>query len=268
MGDMTEVKIEEEENNDFDVSRLYTPLSVAKEEIWKRWNDEDLKKKVREFLGEDILKEFENGPTAALFRVIASPNLEFQRAVDMANIIDLDMVCWEFLNDKFCTRNADKIHLGKLTFFHEKDKEKSQSVFLNKKRIIDLQGSDGMAFKDIKTTNGIRLVDFHHSLLYKMYGNIRMFDASKFKMNGESAESVYEKVFAFCTCYGVIFENYIFRDDHYEKKFVSEVIFPAIEKVESIFGVKPLIVPLLPIRQDSDDNWMWYSSQLESSIKE
>jgi len=37
-----------------DIKEIYTPLSVAKKEIWKRWNDKALRKKVEDFLGGDL----------------------------------------------------------------------------------------------------------------------------------------------------------------------------------------------------------------------
>ncbi len=42
-----EQKIEEE----FDIKDIYTPLSVAKKEIWRRWNDKELRKKVEAYFG-------------------------------------------------------------------------------------------------------------------------------------------------------------------------------------------------------------------------
>ncbi len=38
----------------FDIKEIYTPLSVAKKEIWRRWNDKELRKKVEDFLGGDM----------------------------------------------------------------------------------------------------------------------------------------------------------------------------------------------------------------------
>lgn len=40
----TESKIEE-----FDIKDIYTPLSVAKKEIWRRWNDPVFRKRWRIF---------------------------------------------------------------------------------------------------------------------------------------------------------------------------------------------------------------------------
>jgi hypothetical protein len=38
------------------LENFYTPLSEAKREIWRRWNDKALRKKVEEFLDGDVPK--------------------------------------------------------------------------------------------------------------------------------------------------------------------------------------------------------------------
>ena len=50
---MNEKKIDEK-TEEFDIKDIYTPLSVAKKEIWRRWNDKELRKKVENFLGGDL----------------------------------------------------------------------------------------------------------------------------------------------------------------------------------------------------------------------
>jgi hypothetical protein len=37
------------EQENFQVESMYTTLSEAKEEIWRRWNDKELRKKVEEY---------------------------------------------------------------------------------------------------------------------------------------------------------------------------------------------------------------------------
>ncbi len=72
-----------------EVEKIYTPLSVAKEEIWRRWNDKELRKKVEDFLGGDIPEVFKKEPRATIFRYIATPNLEFKFA--LINLINLEL---------------------------------------------------------------------------------------------------------------------------------------------------------------------------------
>jgi hypothetical protein len=57
---------------------MYTSIEEAKEEVWKRWNDADLRRRVMAFaadLPEVLLKE----PKAIMFRQLATPNFELLR---------------------------------------------------------------------------------------------------------------------------------------------------------------------------------------------
>jgi hypothetical protein len=255
---------ENAENLEERIKGIYTPLSAAKEEIWRRWNDKELKKKVEDFLGGDVPEVFREKPQSAWFRFIATPNFEFQLAYNLSEIIGLDLVFFEFLNDKFCTRNQDKLHLGKMIFFHEKNA--SRSSFVQTKKIIDIEKCDNKPFREIKTLWGENFIDFHKRIFNAKYGKIGTFDVSEFKTNGESAEKVYEKVLACFICHGVLFENYIAKDNHYEKNFTKNVVLTAIGKLESMFGVKPLIIPLLPINEEESGEWMCYPGQLEKNV--
>ncbi len=253
-----------EEQLQAEVNKIYTPLSVAKEEIWRRWNDKALRKKVEDFLGFDLPASFKNEPRSAWFRFIVTPNFEFQLVRNLAEIIGLDLVFFEFLNDKFCTRNQDKLRLGKMIFSNKTGSGEKQNN--GEIKVIDLPGNENMAFNKIKTLQGENFVGFHRRIFNMMYGKIDTFDVSMLKTNGEDAERVYEKVLACFICHGVLFENYIVKDSHYEKKFTRNVVLRAIQQLESVFGVKPLIVPLLPIREEDSSEWMYYPGELRDIV--
>lgn len=254
-----------EQTEEFDIKEIYTPLSVAKEEIWRRWNDPVLRKKVEDFLGGDMPKFFKKEPKANIFRYIATPNLEFELAMDSAKLLGLNMVFMEFLKDKFCTTNKDKVHLGKMYIYRKKNGE--DGSIENCIKVIDLMGSERKSFNDIKTKWKENFVDFHHRIFFDLYKNTKTFDVSIFKKNGESAYEVYLKVFAFFVCNGVLFENYFVNTNRYEKQFTTDVIKPAFEKVSEIFGVKPLIIPLVGQKEDGDIFWQYYDTKLKINIK-
>jgi hypothetical protein len=244
------------------VSRLYTPLSVAKEEIRKRWQNEDLKREVEKFLGV-VPEVFQNGFSASLFRFIATPDLECRLAQDMASAIDLNFVFMEFLNDKFCTRNADKMRLGKMVFF--KDRNKRDAEFGSRVKVINIVQSEGIAFKDIKTLKGENFVDFHHNL-FRLEGDVvQTFDVSRFKTNGETASEVYRKILALFICHGILFENYFVNTSSDEKRFTHEVIIPMFDEAYERFGVKPLIVPIIS-SEDEDASWQAYPESLRELV--
>lgn len=240
------------------VENMYSTLSEAKEEIQKRWNDKDLRRKVEKYLGE-IPPAFQNEPVGALFRFIATPNLEFQIASEMARMANLDIVFMEFLGDKFCTRNLDKVHLGKMKFFKNINGKK---IVIAKDKIIDIEKSESLSFHDMVTLKGMSFVNFHHDIFFNLYPNKKIFNASCFKMNGETASEVYDKVLALFVANGILFENYFINTNNDERRFVLDVIRPAFKRIEEMFGVKPLIVPLISNKIEGDILWQCYHYNL------
>jgi hypothetical protein len=99
-----------------DHTEFYTPLEQAKEEIWKRWRDKDLRLKVEEFLG-DIPQPFQEAPKAVLSRQIGTPNFEFFRFLELSSKANLSPLITEYINDKFVTNNVDKLALAKMPFY-------------------------------------------------------------------------------------------------------------------------------------------------------
>lgn len=64
---------------------IYVSLEEAKEEIWRRWNDKDLRKKVEDFLGGDIPEPFKKEPRAVLARPITTPDIEHMHFLEMSH---------------------------------------------------------------------------------------------------------------------------------------------------------------------------------------
>jgi hypothetical protein len=242
----------------FSVEDIYTPLSVAKEEIWRRWNNKELRRKVEEFLGDEFPEILSEEPKSVLFRFIATPNFEFRRFFDLSQMINLNPVYAEFLDDKFCTRNQDKMCLGKIVISNGENKKK--------KNIINFQDSDNKKFSSIEILGGKKMVDFHHEIFSKLFKDVQNFDVSRFKTNGETPKDVYVKFLSLFLCNGVLFENYISKDAGYEKEFTNTVVLPAIREVFERFNVMPLIVPLLPISAEDQIDWMWYPQDIEECM--
>jgi hypothetical protein len=96
---------------------MYISLEEAKEEIWKRWNDVALKKRVEEYIGGSIPEVLMNEPRAVIFRNIISPSLEYLRFRELANKIGLEPLGFEYHEDRFCTRSTDKLTLANLRIF-------------------------------------------------------------------------------------------------------------------------------------------------------
>lgn len=247
---------------ELDITHIYTKLSEAKEEVWRRWNDKELRKKVEEFLGDEMPDVFKDGPKAVLFRFLATPNFEFRLFSDMNSDMGLEVVFFEFLKDKFCTRNQDKVHLGKLKFY---ERINGSEAIIKQNRILDLQKCEGEMMCNVVTDWGENLIDFHHRIFFKNH-NAELFDVSNFKKNGESAGEVYEKVFSLFICFGVLYENYFVKTSKEEYCFVDNVIKPSFEKVKNHFNIKPLIVPLIGPDVEGDLFWQFYPEEIKNDL--
>jgi hypothetical protein len=250
-----EIEIKEE----FDIREIYTPLSEAKEEVLRRWNDKDLRKKVEEYLGCGVPDPFIDGPRAVLSRSIITPNFECLYFLGLVKDADLKPIGLEGVEDKFCTKNSDKVSLGKLTFY---DDIENNNIKSGKKavKVIDMEKSDGERFCDIKTLWGENFVDFHHRMLADRGCEIELFDDFKWftcRDKRNTPYQYYENLFALFICHGILFEN--FHAKGKEKDFTDNVIIKNYKHIMEVFGLKPLIVPLVPIEDEMHlDYWNGY----------
>lgn len=230
---------------------LYTDLTVAKREIYHRWNNASLKKEVESYLGK-LPDCFHEAPKAVLFRNLMTPDHEFEQFIAQANSLNLAPLGLEFTADQFSTRNEDKICLLKMAIF-EKRNQHHEAIFRYHK-IADLKRNDNQKFSDIRLDTGGYLVDFHRHLLKKYAPNdLKCYDLSTWiAQHGAKSKAYYPFFLAFFLCHGVLLESFVTSDD--EAVFEQEVVFPAFQAIEARFGFKPLIVQLLP---STSDNYWW-----------
>ncbi|MDQ1283943.1 MAG: hypothetical protein QG620_291 [Patescibacteria group bacterium] len=245
------------------VLELYTPLSVAKKEIWRRWNDKALRKKVENFLGGDVPDIFKDKPKAVIFRNIATPNFEMGIAYEYACMMGLDLVIIEYTADKFCTRNRDKLHLGKMMFFNNDDNLR----IVSKKKIVSIKEVDNKCLNEIKTLWGEGLVSFHHRIFDSSdFPKFRTFDASVYKKAGFNPHEIYLKIFSICSYSAILLENFLVKSDKGEREFTEEIIIPAFSDIEKKFGFRPLIVSLLDTDEDGSIFWQYYPEKIKEYI--
>lgn len=243
-----------------EVEKIYTPLSVAKEEIWRRWNDKALRKKVEDFLGGDIPEVFKKEPRAVLLRYIATPNFETIFFIDLASETKLKPLCGEFLKDKFCTINQTKAGLAKMSFFH------GVKMDITSKNIVETKKNEGKPFCEVTTLSGKKLVDCHHEIFNTHCPNIETFNAYCLRANNKDAGAFYEKMFTIFLCFGVLFENFITKDYNSEKKFTKEVVLPAYRKIVEEFKLRPLVSPIASIENEENKEWNWYSGKMKKEV--
>lgn len=243
---------------------MYTSLQEAKEEIWKRWNDTDLRLKVSNYIGE-LCEGFGHEPLAVIARQVATPNLEFYAFKKNYKKIGLKPLCHEFLGDKLCSGNPVKLALAKNTFYHGRGR--NNGLKITSHNIIHFHSEDGKPFHDVQTIwGGGDFVDFHHQMLLSEFPEITLTDNTTWlhKMGGKP-DFFYPRLLAHFICHGVLFEN--FHTEGHEMIFNEKITWPAIKKIRKDLGLKPLIVPLVSIEDERNPYWVWYPGHLEEKVK-
>lgn len=247
------------------MKNLYTPLEEVKAILAARRNDTALLKRVEEFLGPKLPEPLIQGNKAVLVRCIASPDNEFFHFHDLAAKAGLDPLLIEYPEDKFVARNSDKYALCKLHFYKE-----GMERFEEAKKIslINFNTQEGKKFKDIITINGSSLVSFHHDLLQKSAGGtVEVFDFSDYFFSTRfQSEYYYLYYLGLFLCHGVLFENMLMSEE--EREFTLTKVVPSFEKLESMFGIRPLIVPVTPVDSEDDFLWWTYPERTEAMVEE
>jgi len=165
----------------------------------------------------------------------------------------------EYLDDRFCNLNADKLGLVRMTF-SKGTNHHGEPLFLRK--MVTAGDIDGRLFKTIQTIWGENLVDFHHRVLRLSYPEVRPWNESSwFRTHGDSPNQFYPAHLARFICHGVMFENFL--SNRHEEAFTRDVVLPAFERVCSRFGMKPLVIRLLPEESEDDPSWTWYEAGME-----
>lgn len=243
---------------------LYAPLQEAKQEIKRRSQDEDLKKRVEEFLQGDLPDVFRHGPRAVSTIHVASPHIAFHHFIEGAKQLDLKPLVFEYLDDLFLTTNFDKASLAKMTFYLSTDK--NGNLVKTSRHIVNLDGrEEKKPFRELKTLKGGGFVDFHHHLLREMFPEVEVYDGSAwYQRRGKDPKKYYRYAMALFICHGVLFENFLL--DKNEIEFTHEVIIPAFKEVRDYFDLEPLIVPIAPLDIQEDRSWWYYPPSLLSKI--
>jgi hypothetical protein len=88
-----------------------------------------------------------------------------------------------------------------------------------------------------------------------------LFDASApLEILGDRAHLYYKKYLALFICFGCLFEVFL-PNDPKERAFFDNIYYPAFQEIVAMFGVKPMIIRLLPEDSADDDYWNWYAPE-------
>ncbi|HEY5811921.1 MAG TPA: hypothetical protein VIT23_04635 [Terrimicrobiaceae bacterium] len=235
-------------------------------ELRRRRVDSGLMQRVSDYLEGDIPEILlRTHPAAVLVRHLCTPDCELDIFLERAKALDANPLLLEYSADRFIAKNKDKHALGKLSFYLNHDRHGRPNTF--GMRIIDFQGAEGMAIRNIHTLWREPLVDFHHRILLRFFPHLSasLFDHSMWvHRNGALAPEFYAKFLAQFVCHAMLFEN--FRDHGYEADFLRETVYPAIEEVRRCVGAKPLICALLDVEEENSARWWGYPRERMAPI--
>lgn len=237
---------------------IYTPLDEIASELKKRREDEVLKNKVSNFFG--VMPKFlqdENTQYAFLSRPVTTPNAEVRYFIDTLPVIQLEPLFLEYPG-KFVSRNRDKRFLAKMPLLSGFGKKYGAKV--THKRIVDFHKWEGKELRDVETLWGENLKGYHKKLFLSEYPHLEqnLIDFTEWFNEARTQNGHYYLTFlALFIRNGVLFENFLSGDSD-EKKFFEEKVLPSFKKAVEIFGVKPLIFPLLPIKDEKSLVWFSY----------
>ena len=238
------------------MSDFFISCTDAVDEMRRRWSDEDLKTKVHMYLNDDLPESLIHGSRSILFRNICIPGSETKRFLELSQNMSLSPINLEYLADKFCTRNADKLQYGRLDVCEKMNK--NNEPIIRSTRIIDFIANDNKKLSDIMTVWGQPVTDFFHGSFESM--NIvrpEIYDLSEWLMrNGHRASEYYKRFFALCIAHGVLCDNFG-ADGGDEDDFFYEVVRPAFDHVTQEFGMKPLIVQIF-LNEEIERCDQWY----------
>ena len=248
--------------NDF----VYTPLKEAVVELEKRRKDKKLEAKINDLLKGDIPEPLKEKSKIVMFRQLVSPNYEIRRFVNVADAWEVDILFWEYHNDKFTSNNELKHALGKMPFYTGMGKDGRARI--TNFNIIDFNTSNGKKISEVKTLWGQSLIDFHHKFFRNRYSDVNhhFFDASKwFKEHGAGAAGYYTNFLSLFIRHAILFENFLL--DSREISFTKDIFLPAFINIYRITGLKPIIVALEPTHIEGDKFWVCYPNEEKAFVK-
>ncbi len=229
---------------------FYMHLSAALAELKKRNSDGELIKKIKKTMGAACPAWMPDEPCIFFSRNIITPNKETLYFLDLAKDAGLPVIFLEY-HDKFVTVNKLKYHLA---YMHS---EKS------KKKLIDF-GDEGNTLDRIQTLQGTSLIDFHHDLCQKFIPNFNTYtviDMTKWFNDTRNDKAYYFNYFSLFIAHGILFENFLVGDKE-EKDFLQAKFFPSIAKIKEVYGMGPLIYPLLPREYEEESSWLFYPKEV------
>lgn len=237
---------------------VYTPWREALEELDVRRSDSAITTYLERTLPVGVPEIMKGKKSMVLFRNIATPNYEMYRFMTGMDVLqELHPVIFEYAEDKFADINENKFYLGKLCF-HTGFNKLREPITIHR-TIIQMDKCNGKKLNELKTLWQEPFIDFHHNLFEKRLPAIQssFFDISEWISHSGKEPSIYYKYFlSLFLRHGILFENFFISNG--EEEFTKKIILPAILRLKSETGYKPLIITLAPTNSETDCMWECY----------
>lgn len=234
-----------------DDKNIYFSLDEAREEIKKRWNDVELRKKIEDELGDRFWPEFKDGPRGLSWNALASPDNGFVFFHQCSKYIGVNPLMFEFVGDLYISHNEMKKNLGKLHVVLENNEKATINI-------MDLHRWNKKIISEIIIKTGISLTEFYKELFACSSYKININDKTEWVRNiGHPSEWYYYYLLHFIA-HGVLFEAYMADGDDRDDKFFIEVVAPILLKIEDRYNLKPIIVKLYPDQQSNEEDFYWW----------
>jgi len=244
-------------------------FSDIQKELQARADNKELEEKLNEYWDLHRIPDidfFHNGPYAVLSRSVTSPNTEQKHFLEFARKHHLTPIILEY-DGKLVTRNLEKLHLCKMHFYSNKDGQEYGHPA--KVCVVDTNAYQGKNMSQILTYQNSSLLDFHRGLFSKhadaagcnVYNFTEWFN--KARIIGPNYYFYFLLIFM---KNAVLFDNYTLSDPE-ESEFVETKILPSIRQLKEIFGLRPLIFPLVPIETEMDMRWLSYDGHIQEEVE-
>lgn len=245
---------------------LFTENDEAVRELQRRQKDPWLKSDIHTYLGSSTSELLSKVavPTALFYRQLGTPTHETMLFLETVERLSLAPLILEYLDDKFVgAGNPYKRALGKLPIYRHTGSDGRDMV--QYATMIDFNKFVGKKLSEACCVHGMTLAEFHHVLLKKVTGRDPeelCFDATQwFLDHGQTAVNYYEPFMALLVRDCILFENY--EVSKHLQPFMYNVVIPAFERIETRFGLRPLIVRLLPKHEEERLYWNSYPKEVE-----
>lgn len=204
------------------------------------------------------------------FRQVATPLHETLRVIQIANQLGLKLCILEYGDDKLVSaHNIYKLGLGKLPVYKFIDKT-GRDIYQNH-TIIDFNKYAGTKLKDVYTTKGERLMDFHHELFNHVTGldiKKNIIDASDwFSQFNNHASEYYEAFFTLFIKHNVLAEIFVLERDKDEEDFANKIANPAFSSMIERFGLGPIIINYQPWDEQTRMYWDCYPAEVNEFLR-